>query len=117
MYCKWNEKLFEEKYRAYLSGHEEADPSERWYENEIGFFDNYVIPLAKKLKDCGLFGVSSDEYLGFAQENRAEWEMKGRGVVQSMSTRACLRWASPTSASRMSPIYQESDSMLEVSSS
>ena len=23
----------------------------------------YIIPLAKKLKDCGVFGVSSDEYL------------------------------------------------------
>jgi len=22
------------------------------YQGEIGFFDNYVIPLAKKLKDC-----------------------------------------------------------------
>jgi hypothetical protein len=24
---------------------------------EIGFFDFYVIPLAKKLKECGVFGV------------------------------------------------------------
>lgn len=83
-YCKWNEKLFQERYRAFLTGHEEEDPSESWYEDEIRFFDNYVIPLANKLKECGVFGVSSDEYLGFAIENRAEWEMKGREVVQAM---------------------------------
>lgn len=91
VFCRWNEKLFQEKYEAYLSGHEEVDPTERWYENEIGFLDNYVIPLAKKLKDCGVFGVCSDEYLGFALENRVEWEMKGREVVQAMAARARLR--------------------------
>lgn len=31
-----------------------------------GFFDFYIIPLAKKLKDCGVFEVSSDEYLNSA---------------------------------------------------
>ena len=41
----------------------------------------YVIPLAKKLKECGVFGVSSDEYLNYAQRNRQEWEAKGREVV------------------------------------
>jgi hypothetical protein len=30
-------------------------------DREIGFFDFYIIPLAKKLKECGVFGVSSDE--------------------------------------------------------
>jgi len=30
---------------------------------EIGFYDFYIIPLAKKLDQCGVFGVSSDEYL------------------------------------------------------
>jgi hypothetical protein len=48
-------------YLAYKQGRAKNDPSERWYESEIGFFDFYVIPLAKKLKDCGIFGVSSDE--------------------------------------------------------
>jgi hypothetical protein len=29
------------------------------YDGEIGFFDFYIIPLARKLKECGVFGVSS----------------------------------------------------------
>ena len=46
-----------------------------------GFFDFYVIPLAKKLKDCSVFGVSSDEYLNYAEQNRTEWEAKGQQQV------------------------------------
>jgi hypothetical protein len=40
------------------------------------------IPLAKKLSDCGVFGVSSDEYLNYAQNNLRLWERKGEKVVQ-----------------------------------
>ena len=42
------------------------------------------MPLAKKLKDCGVFGVSSDEYLNYAQQNRREWELNGKKVVEGM---------------------------------
>ena len=40
--------------------------------------------MAKKLKECGVFGVSSDEYLTYALENRKEWEVKGRIAVREM---------------------------------
>jgi hypothetical protein len=39
-----------------------------WYKGEIGFLDFYIIPLANKLKDCGVFGVSSDEVRFLAAE-------------------------------------------------
>jgi class 3 adenylate cyclase len=84
VYKHWNENLFEERYKAYLCGREEQDPSIGWYKGEIWFFDNYIIPLAKKLETCGVFGVSSDEYLSYALENRHEWEIKGEEIVQSM---------------------------------
>lgn len=42
------------------------------------------IPLAKKLKNCGVFGVSSDEYLTYAMQNRKEWELKGQEVVAEL---------------------------------
>jgi hypothetical protein len=48
---------------AYLAGRAPRDPADTWYEGEIMFFDKYIIPLAKKLDECGVFGVSSDEYL------------------------------------------------------
>jgi hypothetical protein len=84
VYRKWNERLFTEMYQAFLDGRADQDPSSFWYEGEIGFFDFYIIPLAKKLKDCGVFGISSDEYLNYAQNNREEWERRGEEVVEQM---------------------------------
>jgi hypothetical protein len=40
--------------------------------------------LAQKLKSCGVFGVSSDEYLTYARQNRAEWEAKGEALVEQL---------------------------------
>ena len=83
VYTKWNARLFKEMYKAHLDGRGGAkDPSEFWAKGEIGFFDFYVIPLAKKLKDCGVFGVSSDEYLQYAISNRNEWEEKGQAMTE-----------------------------------
>ena len=87
IYIKWNENLYREMYKAYLEGRSEKDPTEGWYKGELWFFDNYVIPLAKKLKECGVFGISSDEYLHYAQENRSEWEQKGEEIVATMEKR------------------------------
>lgn len=84
VYRKWNQNLFEELYVAYLNGRMEKDPAEFWYRGEFGFFDFYIIPLTRKLKECGVFGVSSDEYLNYALKNRAEWEVRGEEVVASM---------------------------------
>jgi hypothetical protein len=82
VYIEWNEKLFHELYRTYKEGRSEKDPSEFWYKGEIGFFDFYIIPLAMKLKTCGVFGVSSDEYLNYAKNNRSEWERKGQRAIE-----------------------------------
>jgi hypothetical protein len=84
IYRKWNECFFQECYEAYKDGRAESDPSKTWYEGELGFFDFYIIPLAKKLKECGVFGVSSDEYLSYAVQNRAEWEERGKSIVAEM---------------------------------
>ncbi|CAB9513950.1 Receptor-type guanylate cyclase gcy [Seminavis robusta] len=84
VYQRWNERLFHEMYRSFRLGRSPKDPSEGWYKGEIWFFDNYVIPLAKKLNQCGVFGVSSDEYLTYAQSNRNEWEEKGQQLVDKM---------------------------------
>jgi len=61
-----------------------SDPCKFWYQGELGFFDNYIIPLAKKLKECQVFGVSSDEYLAYALQNRKEWEERGADIVEDL---------------------------------
>lgn len=84
IYRKWNERLFEEMHMAYLQGCADESPSVSWYKNELSFFDFYIIPLAKKLKESGVLGVLSEELLDFAQRNRAEWETRGKGIVEEM---------------------------------
>ena len=84
IYKTWNEKFFMECFGAYKAGRAETDPSINWYKGEIGFFDFYVIPLAKKLDDCGVFGVSSDEYLNYAKANRDEWVREGEKIVKEL---------------------------------
>eukprot|EP00980_Cylindrotheca_fusiformis_P007038 scaffold1477_cov94-Cylindrotheca_fusiformis.AAC.2 len=87
IYKSWNEKFFMECYAAYKAGRADSDPSENWYKGEIGFFDFYVIPLAKKLDNCGVFGVSSHEYLNYAQSNRDEWAREGERLVKEYLVR------------------------------
>jgi hypothetical protein len=111
IYRKWNERLFHEMYLAYQTGHADNDPSESWYKGEMGFFDFYIIPLAKKLKDCGVFGVSSDEYLNYAQKNRQEWESRGQDVVASMIEKFSVMYADHDGA-RLDDIQDEEKSIL-----
>jgi len=80
VYQKWNKRLFDERYAAYLTGREPEDPSVGWHTVEIWFFDNYIMPLAKKLEECNVFGVSC----AYALQNRHEWEMKGEDFVREM---------------------------------
>ena len=51
---------------------------------KLVFLTFYIIPLANKLKECGVFGVSSVEYLPYALQNRSEWEQRGEDLVVEM---------------------------------
>ena len=84
IYRRWNERLFHEMHEAFQSGKVNVDPSTNWYIGELGFFDYYLIPLAMKLKECGVFGASGYEYISYVLKNKKEWERKGRQVVQEM---------------------------------
>ena len=79
-FMKWNERLYRELWAAYVSGRAKNDPTVGWYEGQIGFFDGYIIPLATKLKECGVFGSAGEEYLGNALSNREEWIVKGKEI-------------------------------------
>lgn len=72
-----------ECYGAYKMNRATVNPSVNWYRGEIGFFDFYVIPLAMKLQECGVFGVASHEYLNYAMANRDEWVREGKAIVES----------------------------------
>ena len=84
VYQKWNRRLFDELYTAYRAGRMAVDPTTFWVEGELKFFDNHIIPLATKLKECGVFGASSDECLNYAMNNRREWMSKGQTIVDEL---------------------------------
>lgn len=100
IFRKWNEKLFRESYHRYRTRGGQ-DPGTKWYEQEISFFDNYVIPLAKNLKECGVFGVSSDEYLNYALANRDEWIIKGRAISRELIAKVSSEYQTTSSALTM----------------
>ena len=84
VFREWNQCLFEEMSNAYENGRAEANPADNWYKSEIGFFDFYIIPLAKKLQESGVFGESGDEFVQNAQNNRDRWEREGQEMVVKM---------------------------------
>ncbi len=110
-YRKWNERLFVERYNAYQQGRSYEDPSLSWYEEETDFFDSYVIPLAEKLEECGVFGVSSHEYLSYAVENRDEWVSKGKEIVEEMVTKFAVQRSN--SHARLPTLAASAGEMLE----
>lgn len=84
VYRKWNQMLFEELYMAYISGRGEKDPSTTWYKDELEFFDDFVIPMASKMKDCGLFDISNEDFLAHAESNREQWKNQGKREIAKM---------------------------------
>jgi hypothetical protein len=77
-----------EQYNAYQEGHSKTNPVDGWYDGEMWFFDRYIIPLAKKLRVCGVFGVSCDEFLDYAIDNCSEWEKTGRELISEWEKEA-----------------------------
>jgi 3'5'-cyclic nucleotide phosphodiesterase len=78
VYKKWNYKLLRETHQAFLCGRAESDPLDSWYQGEFGFFDFYIIPLAKKLDKCG---IDSSFYVENATNNRKRWGEIGEDLV------------------------------------
>lgn len=61
------------------------DPQEKWFENQIGFLESYLLPVARRLEDMGVF---SDEigqmFAAIVESNRDEWFAKGLEETQKI---------------------------------
>eukprot|EP00980_Cylindrotheca_fusiformis_P002008 scaffold444_cov109-Cylindrotheca_fusiformis.AAC.5 len=88
IYRHWNECLFHEMYDAFLDGRAETDPSDGWYQGELWFFDNWVVPLAQNLKKCGVLDVLSNQLIKQAKHNRLKWELEGEEISQELAKNA-----------------------------
>jgi hypothetical protein len=87
LYTKWNERHFSEMYKIYQAKRLSQDPTIFWYKSELLFFDEHAIPLMNQMKECGIFGLTADEYLSWSLCNRQQWAAKGNELVASMVAR------------------------------
>ena len=105
-FLKWNQSLYHEILAAHYQaqkenvegeGSEEHDrnerhPAQNWYESQIGFFDGYVIPLAKRLDACGAFGTGGGGegggFVPLAVRNKELWILRGRECTRTMVSEA-----------------------------
>mmetsp|Transcript_33847 Transcript_33847/g.82044 ORF Transcript_33847/g.82044 Transcript_33847/m.82044 type:complete len:139 (-) Transcript_33847:201-617(-) len=74
-----------QSYEAYLHhGRVDKNPAVFGIRVKLVSFDFYSIPLSKKLRDCGVFGATSDENLNYTESNRALWVQGGEAIVQEI---------------------------------
>ena len=115
-YKKWNKRLYNELSKGYREGRGASDPRDGWYKGEIGFFDFYIIPLAKKLKECGVFGSATREYLEYAQENRRKWEDEGMEIARKMVVENDEQVAEQTAKEALSSSQRTAKQLAQESS-
>jgi hypothetical protein len=81
---KWSNKLFLELKKAHKEGRG-GDPKNNWFENQIGFLESYLLPLARRLEDAGVFGdVIGPVFARIVEANRDRWLTDGLGVTSAI---------------------------------
>ncbi|KAL3762038.1 hypothetical protein ACHAWU_002134 [Discostella pseudostelligera] len=89
LFLFWNRRLFEELFVAFKVGRSDHEPSGDWYENQLGFYAIYVIPLAEKMKQCKVFGALGGEWVNNATFIRDRWKLEGEQITKDMI--ACVK--------------------------
>jgi hypothetical protein len=82
--AKWSNKLYLELRKAHAMGRG-ADPTDGWYNNQIGFLEAYLLPLARRLDDTGVFGAERGGI--FAKTvlvNRDRWGVEGASLTANV---------------------------------
>lgn len=73
---KWSHRLFFELKASFHDGRGE-DPQNGWYENQITFLDSYILPLARRMDDTGVFGEMGKQFAVIVLHNRDRWVIDG----------------------------------------
>lgn len=82
--AKWSDCLYLELRKA-LVAKKGDDPMNGWFNNQIGFLDFYLLPLARKLDDTGAFGDSRGAvFASIVEKNRKRWTKEGMGVTMKI---------------------------------
>lgn len=77
----YSNRLFLELRSAYVQGRAE-DPQNGWFSNQIGFLDAYLLPLARRLDDTGVFGdIQGARFAEIVEENKDRWMREGMSIT------------------------------------
>jgi len=79
---KWSNRLYLELRKAYVAKRG-FDAQTKWFENQIGFLESYLLPLAHRLEDTGVF-PSNIEFAKIVEDNRDRWLTEGYDVAQDI---------------------------------
>uniref|UniRef100_A0A7R9WUR4 Uncharacterized protein n=1 Tax=Craspedostauros australis TaxID=1486917 RepID=A0A7R9WUR4_9STRA len=79
-----SDRLYLELRRAHVQGRED-NPQHGWFGNQIGFLENYLLPLARRLEDIGIFGeVDGGQFVRNVEANRDRWMKEGMQVTTNI---------------------------------
>jgi 3'5'-cyclic nucleotide phosphodiesterase len=78
----WSNRLYYELRKAYQVKRG-FDPHYRWFENQIGFLESYLLPLARRLECTGVFGEFGHSFPRIVEDNRDRWLTDGYDVAQT----------------------------------
>ena len=79
---KFSSRLYLELRKAYIHNRG-GDPEPRWFENQIGFLESYLLPLAHRLEDTGVFSEQvGQKFAETVEANRDKWLTAGYEVSQ-----------------------------------
>lgn len=85
VFLKWGKKLYHEIWDARQAERGPEVPS-NWYQVQIDFFDFYILDLAKRLDQCGVFGRFGKIFFDNAVENRERWIREGPKICNQIIT-------------------------------
>jgi hypothetical protein len=89
--AKWSARLYMELRRAYQAKRG-GDPQYRWFENQIGFLESYLLPLAHRLEDTGVFGKAGPDFGRIVEDNRDTWLTHGYDETQMVIETGATRY-------------------------
>eukprot|EP00980_Cylindrotheca_fusiformis_P019950 scaffold7025_cov123-Cylindrotheca_fusiformis.AAC.9 len=82
--AKWSNRLFMELRKAFVEGRG-FDPTDGWYKNQIGFLEAYLLPLARRLDDTGVFGDERGSiFETIVYDNRDRWHKEGMSLAANI---------------------------------
>jgi len=90
--AKWSNRLFLELKKAFVQGRGD-DPQGGWFTNQIGFIEAYLLPLARKLDDTGVFGdVRGSIFAQIVEESKDRWMREGASLTANIIREGHIRF-------------------------